>query len=134
MAHYPRSAPLALRLPEEVYSLDSDYMVAPGARLEVGPHGKLYESMGDLDDEVELALQNLKGTSTEELQSLLTRGEVALAKKPPEHRQTGIKILNRIRQELMRRGGIEGSFAKYKTPIMIGGAVVGALVLWKLLK
>ena len=24
----------------------SDYMLAPGARLEVGPHGKLYESVG----------------------------------------------------------------------------------------
>jgi hypothetical protein len=78
MSHrYPKSAPLALRLPEEVYSLDgcvtgppvgrphrhdvrcdtsydaghrhsvgSAYMVAPGARLEVGPRGKLYESMG----------------------------------------------------------------------------------------
>ena len=26
----------------------SDYMLAPGARLEVGPHGKLYETLGDM--------------------------------------------------------------------------------------
>jgi hypothetical protein len=33
-------------LPAEVYALDGDYMVAPGARLEIGPDGKLYETMG----------------------------------------------------------------------------------------
>lgn len=43
----PPDAPLALTLPQEVYSLDGDYIMAPGARLEVGPHGKLYETMGD---------------------------------------------------------------------------------------
>lgn len=80
--HLPPTAPLALRLPSEVYALDGcvtgpeihppgsphhhnvkcdtsfdaghshslgaggDYIVAPGARLEVGSHGKLYETMG----------------------------------------------------------------------------------------
>lgn len=63
-------SPLALRLPQEVYSRDgigcysgpaegpegrghvhhvacgSDYIVAPGARIGVGPGGHLYESMG----------------------------------------------------------------------------------------
>ena len=47
----PTSAPLSYRLPEEVYALDGlgdDYMVAPSARLSIGPDGKLYESMGDI--------------------------------------------------------------------------------------
>lgn len=44
----PADAPLALRLPAEVYALDgSDYLVAPGARLEVSKKGKLYETLGD---------------------------------------------------------------------------------------
>jgi hypothetical protein len=37
-------------LPAEVYALDGDYMVAPGARLEIGPDGKLYETMGGISD------------------------------------------------------------------------------------
>ena len=42
----PSTAPLALRLPEEVYALDGTYMVSPGARLKVGPEGGLYETLG----------------------------------------------------------------------------------------
>jgi hypothetical protein len=46
----PSTAPLSTRLQAEVYALDglgSDYIVAPGARLEVGNGGRLFESMGD---------------------------------------------------------------------------------------
>lgn len=32
------------------HSLGSDYIMEPGARLEVGPHGKLYESMGQVKE------------------------------------------------------------------------------------
>jgi len=40
---------MSYRLSNEVYTLDGDdYMVSPGARLEVGPGGKLYETMGGL--------------------------------------------------------------------------------------
>lgn len=69
----PATAPLGYRLSQEVYALDGlgacktgpevhpsgkahyheipcgdagDYMVSPGARLEVGPGGKLYETLG----------------------------------------------------------------------------------------
>lgn len=56
----PPTAPLELRLPAEVYALDgccpgrastlgneAPYVLPyPGGRLEVGPHGRLYESMG----------------------------------------------------------------------------------------
>ena len=53
---YPSSAPLALRLPSEVYALDGlgadPYILPyPGGRLEVGPGGKLYETMGDSNPE-----------------------------------------------------------------------------------
>jgi hypothetical protein len=50
--HLGPQAPLGLRLPAEVYSLDGLGQAAPyvlpdpGGRLEVGPHGKLYETLG----------------------------------------------------------------------------------------
>lgn len=42
-------APLSYRLSEEVYAMDglgSAVIVEPGARLKVGPHGGLYETLG----------------------------------------------------------------------------------------
>lgn len=52
----PASAPLSYRLSQEVYALDGipeealgaeDYILPyPGGRLEVGPGGKLYETLG----------------------------------------------------------------------------------------
>lgn len=40
-------APLNYRLSEEVYALDGNgFIVQPGARLKVGPGGRLYETLG----------------------------------------------------------------------------------------
>jgi len=138
---------MSLRLADEVYSMDGfgacvtgpeihphgkphhheipcgdSYMVAPGARLEVGPHGKLYETMGDLEDEVHDAINNFKYVSSEQLKSLVARTTDAVAKKPS---QAGNKLLSQLKDEAARRKS--AWLEKNKTLVMVGGAV---LVTW----
>lgn len=88
------------------YTLGSDYMVTPGARLEVGPRGKLYQTLG----EAEAAIKAKAGS------------EATKAAAEPDQKGAAVRELARMKNSLkgwLKYRGFNDEIASGKRPARV---------------